>query len=164
MVNTAWSSHDHTHSYKIISETEHYLLLHALVVEHPACIQLKLLFNWFPIPGTARPACCQYSVSTINQALEHLIICNSYNMAARDLPDIYMPKPEDAAYISDKSRMAMLQVICHLCALIVHERVLSSSRGVGHDQLHYEALPKIIILEVAVLPNDTDILYKDDYK
>ena len=39
-----------------------------------------------------------------------------------------------------------------------------SPGGLGQDHVHYEALPEIIIFKAVVLPNDTDILYKDDHK
>ena len=34
-------------------------------------------------------------------------------------------------------------------------------RGVGHGDVHHEALLKIIILKANILPVDNDILYKD---
>jgi len=47
-----------------------------------------------------------------------LITCNSCNMGTRDLPDIYAQSPRAAgrglrAYISGKSRVHMLQLICN---------------------------------------------------
>ena len=44
------------------------------------------------------------------------IVCNSCNMGTRDLPDMYARGPQARglrAYISGKSRVHMLQVICN---------------------------------------------------
>ena len=53
---------------------------------------------------------CVQTVQTVMVLLRPWIICNSCNMGARDLPDMYARGLR--AYISGESRAPMLQVLC----------------------------------------------------